>query len=270
MTLDAESLRLTASLAGFTFRFRGRDADWYRRTSTRLEGFAVPETGEAFQVDVEATRPAVAADMEREREQPARASWANGRLTLEGNTYRAEADFETRRASLIGPPNAYPVDGLLRWLLASLCEDGLLVHGTLLVDGRRAWLAAGPSGCGKSTLARLFPEYAASDELSAVRKAAGGGFIGFGLPFWSGKPLAARLEGIHLLRHGRRTERHRLGPGEAIRRLGPEVMWPGGSRDATDRRLATLGTLAETVPVWDLAFRPHRSVWAAICDEVDA
>lgn len=256
-------------LAGLRFLLRGDDPAWHRRILARYEGFLATSGAGAFVIDAAITCGADPADVAAERDTPPAATWSCERLALRAATFSAEADLGAGRGAVAGPALAYPVDALLRLLVAALLDDGLLVHAALLVDGDRAWLAAGPSGSGKSTLAALLPEHAAADELAAVRLGPGDGPLGCGLPFWRGRARQAPLAGIYVLRHAATCARARLTPREAMRRLAPEVVWPLGPCGAVDRRLGVLARLVDRVPVWDLGFRPEREVWSTIAREID-
>ena len=177
---------------------------------------------------------------------------------------RIAFDRRTGCGEIAGPLHRLAIDLALRHLLAEELTDGLLLHGALLAEGERAFLCAGPSGCGKSTLAGLLPEAALCDELAVARRAPGGGWRAWSLPFWHGRPGCGRLAAIHLLEHGPQAARRALAPREALRRLAPEVIWPAHDEGATGRALELLGALAAEVPVAVLAFRPEPEVWALI------
>jgi len=251
-------------LAGHRFLLRGPDDAWQRRILARYEGFIVEAGDDPFVVDVAAAGTLDPAAIAAERLTPPAAAWEGDKLRLGSTTFEAEADLDMRHATVTGPPLAYPVDALLRFLLAALLDDGLLVHAALLVEGDRSWLATGPSGSGKSTLAALLPERAAADELAAVRLRAGDVAVGHGLPFWRGRRTRAPLAGIYVLRHGRQCRRTRLDPKTALRRLAPEVMWPIGPPGQVDLRLTLATELISKVPAWELEFRPEAEVWDTI------
>lgn len=269
MTGPGHLHELYVELAGHAFLLRGDDPSWHHRALARYASFVSESGTNPFVIDVTTVAGTDPAAIVLERDTPPDSRWEAGRLVLRSRTYAADADLHARRATVKGPPLAYPVDALLRFLLAGLLDDGLLIHAALLVDGDRSWLATGPSGSGKSTLAALLPEHAAADELAAVR-AADGDVIGHGLPFWLGRRVHARLAGIYLLRHGPRCRRVRLDPRAALRGLAPEVLWPLGPPGATDHGLALLQRIVARVPVWSLEFRPHPEVWDTMTRGNDA
>ena len=164
---------------------------------------------------------------------------------------------------MAGPLATYPIDRLIQVLAYETAHHGLVIHGAALAEGDHGWLASGPSGCGKSTLAGLFPERALCDEFAALelddripRLAA--------LPFWQSRRGSATLCGIYLLQHGATDRRRRLRGGEAFARLRREVLWPTWDSAAMVRAFDTLGEALDRVPIWELAFRPHRDVWQVI------
>jgi len=271
VTIPAARPGFALELAGHRFTLRSDDPAWARRIRARYEGFLLsdlPAPKDAFEIEVATGRAVRSADLESELREPFAVSRRADRLQLHGAQFAAEADLALRRASVSGPPFTYPVDALLRQLLAHLLDDGLLIHAALLLDGeRQAFVASGPSGCGKSTLAGLLPEQAAADELVAVRLPPAGPPMAYGLPFWKGRPRQAPLAGVHLLRHAPACARTRLDPAAALRRVAPEVLWPAGPEAAVGARLDLLADLIARVPVWDLGFRPHPEVWETIAAE---
>ncbi len=202
------------------------------------------------------------------RQQPLRAQRGGDRLRLESDSFHLELDLKQRTGKLVGPLATYPIDRMIQMLWYETWDRGLIVHGAAFTDGERGWLASGPSGSGKSTLAALFPEAALCDELAAVhlddRPHLGS------LPFWESRPGSAPLCGIYLLRHGTYDRRRRVGSSEAFACLRREIVWPIFDPDALRRTFESLADLISRVPIWELAFRPTRDVWAVISQEPEA
>ena len=191
------------------------------------------------------------------------------RLRLASETFTMELDACHRRVELTGPLATYPLDRLIQTLWYESHRQGLMIHAAALAEGGRGWIFSGPSGVGKSTLAGLFPEHALCDEFVALTLDGASPRLG-SLPFWTSRRGNAELAGIHLLRHGCRDHRRRLDTGEAFARLRREVVWPTFDPDALNRAFTTLCQLIESVPVWELAFRPGREVWRVIQSEAAA
>ncbi len=203
------------------------------------------------------------------RRQPLRSRRHGPRLRLASDTFEIELDSSAGSARLAGPLATYPVDRLIQTLWYESQPRGLMIHAAALAEGRRGWIFSGPSGTGKSTLASLFPERALCDEFVALTLGDAGPRLA-ALPFWASRRGGAALAGIHLLRHGDRDRRRRLGAGEAFARLRREVVWPTFDPGHLRRAFDTLCDLVEAVPVWELAFRPHRAVWSEIRREAAA
>ena len=185
-----------------------------------------------------------------------------GSLTLEHPRFRVAIDRRRRRGALRGPRHRFPVDAVVRHLLAE--EPGtLLVHGAVLVAGERAWVAAGDSGRGKTTLAGLLPECACCDELGLIEER-DGGWQARSTPFWHGRPATGRLRAVHLLEHGASHRADRLAPAAAARELARQVVWPDWWPERVDAALERLARLVERVPVFRLRFRPDRDVLAVL------
>ncbi len=199
-----------------------------------------------------ASRMAVRAEAVQVLERP-------GGFALRAATFGADVDLDRRWAVLRSPGAAYPLDALLRHLLPALVPDGLVLHGAGLVADGRGVACCGPSGAGKTTLAGLLPAWAVCDELVALRRAQGRPRL-FALPFWKARPAEADLVAVHVLRHGPQHARRRLGLAEALRALVRHTLWPVHAPDASHSALEVAASLAEAVPVWDLAFAPRADV----------
>ncbi len=203
------------------------------------------------------------------RRHPLRSRRDGARLKLASETFEMELDASHRRVELAGPLATYPLDRLIQTLWYESHEGGLMIHAAALADAGRGWIFSGPSGVGKSTLAGLFPEHALCDEFAALSLDGPTPRLG-SLPFWHSRRGSAELAGIHLLVHGKADRRRRLAPGEAFARLRREVVWPTFDGEALNRAFGTLCRLIESVPVWELAFRPGREVWSVIQGEAAA
>lgn len=193
-------------------------------------------------------------------------SRTDGVLMLETPSSRVSIDLDRCRGRIEGPLCRTSVDHLVRHTLPEvLAGDGLVVHGALVASGSRSWICAGPSGCGKSTLAALVPDRRFCDDL-CVARFDGSRWRAEALPFWHGRPLSARLEGVYLLRHGDEHRRHRLPAGESVRRLAREVLWPSDGSPVLGASWEALLGLVEEVPVSELEFRPDADVWTVLSE----
>ena len=181
--------------------------------------------------------------------------------TTPGDEFHFDFDIEAGLGLLECAPASGNLDVAVRQLLPHLI-DGAVFHAALLSDGDSAFLCCGDSGAGKSTLCALLPDHALSDELAAVVS----GGVGHALPFWRARVGSAPLAGAFLLAHDTEHHRVRRDPGTAFRELSHHVLWPLGDEIAMHRCLETVGSIAQTVPVWRLGFRPEPGVWATITD----
>ena len=180
-----------------------------------------------------------------------------------------EAAFSTspsqQRITLKGACHPRFLDTVLIEVLPALLEPSLVVHGTLLRDGSRAYLCCGQSGAGKSTLAAMLPEHALCDELAAIRPT-DGGFEGVSLPYWVARPGSAPLASVFILEHATSHRRTRIAPGEAIRELRRHICWPTENANAMTATFTTLTRLVQEVPVYRLGFRKDPGVWDVITE----
>ena len=126
---------------------------------------------------------------------------------------------------------------------------------------------SGPSGSGKSTLVGLFPDHALCDEHAAIRLDGQADLVS-SLPFWRGRRGTTPLEAIYLLEHATKNRRRRLSAFEAATRLRPQVIWPTFGSDNLRKAFDTFCSVIERVPVWELGFRPEKSVRSVLTGEV--
>lgn len=232
--------------AGVVFGFPSADERWRRALRRRFSGFLTRE-GTDFTVT-------------REGVEEGRTGAEDARFP---GPFGAAVDLADRSARL--PSRAGPAQAgyLLRALLPSLLEDGLVFHAAVLLDGGRGFLCCGRSGAGKSTLATLAGSRAGCEELGAVCRDAGGWSVRT-LPFRRSRRARAPLAGVYLLRHAARNERRRLSPSEAAREAARHVFWPESDVPSGRRSFELLAELVEQVPVWDLGFLPEASAIAEV------
>jgi len=228
---------LTVHFAGSTVKFEvpGREeADLLR---DRFQGFSTDPSGD--------TQPFM------------RLLWR----IKQGPEFHFDFDRKTGRGLLECSGVIGNIDVAVRQLLPHLI-DGAAFHSALLIDHGRSYLCCGASGAGKSTLCSLLPDYAQSDELSAV--IAGG--TGHALPFWNARAGTAPLAGVFLLSHAAAHCRTRLDSASAFREISHHVLWPRDDEHAIKRCLETVSAIVRDVPVWRLGFRPDPGVWALISE----
>ena len=165
------------------------------------------------------------------------------------------------------------IDSFVRILysLALIDATGVVVHGASLVRDGRAYLFSGPSGAGKTTVARLSPDATLlSDELSIVR-IVDGKAVCFGTPFrgelnLAGQDRAAPLAGVYFLRQGLRHAVEALKPERALARLLANVLFFAREPDVTAKVFDIAADIVDTVPCFELSFRPDAGFWEVIRD----
>lgn len=198
------------------------------------------------------------------------------RFSVRRRDFAGTVDVGARTADVTltspdGISNDVSIDSFVRILysLALVEAHGLLVHAASLVWDGGAYLFCGPSGSGKTTVARLSTDAALlSDELSIVRIAEGHP-VCFGTPFrgelaLAGEDRAGPLVGIYFLHHGGRHAVAALKPRRALARLLPNVLCFAREADMAGAVFRIAADLVETVPCFDLSFRPDPGFWEVI------
>jgi len=79
--------------------------------------------------------------------------------------------------------------------------------------------------------------------------------------------FAGPLEAIYLLEHATKNRRRRLSVRDAAKRLRSQVIWPAFGHDNLRNAFDTFCGVIEQVPVWELGFRPEKSVRSVLTGE---
>ncbi len=183
---------------------------------------------------------------------------ASGQLSFASPTPAVDADYFVRTACA----------------LLALQRGGLLFHAAGVVRGARAFVFFGHSGSGKTTIARLSaPALILNDDLVILRPQAGCWYV-YATPFSHPKqvqPSAPHAAPLALLLHLVQNQHTFLNPASAslstasIIANAPVVSAdPQRSSQLFDR----IQSLVESVPVFDLHFRPDASFWPLIESQV--
>jgi len=169
-----------------------------------------------------------------------------------------------------GTPVA-PLDSSLDQLLVTnwLAKgNGALVHACGIVDSQgRGHLFLGQSGAGKSTMARLWQDQPGIEVLSddrVILRKKEGSFWMYGTP-WHGdarsaSPGCAQLKGVYFLEKGRENELIPLKGADTVGRLFTCSFPLFYSSEAIEFILNFFGELVNTLPCYELKFRPDQRV----------
>lgn len=201
----------------------------------------------------------------------------NMTLSISDDTSRARFDFKTGEGLIrLNPARLLvPLGAFLRniiTLLLSLHDNGLLMHACGVLYEEEAYLFVGRSGAGKTTVSRALDYLPTiSDDLLLVTPSPGG----FGVwphPRWGDRQSGSfqnrpyRINSIYLLCQDTGVFVKRLCPARAAAHLLTVPHVPV-NRIPAARILENTQRLAETVPVYELHFRPDPSFWEKILEE---
>ncbi len=185
---------------------------------------------------------------------------ADGALAIAGDDFQARVEPDRRFARVISPPERFPVEAVVRVLLADflLAREGLLLHSVGVgLDGRAA-VFVGQSGAGKTTLGGLCRQaglFCLSDELVAIVPT-GGGYRAFGTPWNVGASAHAELRMLGLLEHAPSPSVHEQPAAELLRTVLPNALMPDLSPSTRARMFRLACTLIGSVQRVRLRFAP--------------
>ena len=170
-------------------------------------------------------------------------------------------------------PLEYPADELLitNYLASGV---GVEVHGCGLVDRESGGhLFLGHSGAGKSTTARLWETFRAPEILSDDRiilRLHNGELWMYGTP-WHGEaafaaPGSAKLDRIHILRHGTQNRFAALPQARAVGEVFARSFPPFHSPAGLEKTVEFIKRALDAAPGYEFEFLPDRSSVAAVLE----
>lgn len=166
----------------------------------------------------------------------------------------------------VGPKTTYPavLNMLLFGLLSVVaCNNGLLLHASLVEYEGRAVAFTASSGTGKSTQADLWHDHLGAEIMNGDRafiRRFEGEWRAYGSP-WSGsspyvRNVKAPLASIVVLKQAPENRIRRLNAVEVMAYLYNNVRYPFWDEEATAASLETLDALIGEIPIFLLECRP--------------
>jgi hypothetical protein len=255
-------------IGGTGIRISTSDAAFEEVLRTQYAGFIEPDCGESIELTIHPAPPSPAdpdADIEVRNE---------GKLwTMDRGDFHASYDPAARSGSIRQNANRHGIDSVIRIIHSlTLAEgSGFLLHAASAVRSDRAFLFAGPSGAGKTTISSLLPADAhlLTDEISCIRKPAGGAWMAFGTPFAGdlarpGENRQARIEAVFILRHGDENRVRPLNAAAAVRAILRNVLFFADDTFLTRLLFDSVCEFVESIGVFELSFLPDERVWSLI------
>lgn len=163
-------------------------------------------------------------------------------------------------------PFYYPLPEIITILLLSR-ERGVLLHASAIDDKGHGLIFSGPSGAGKSTLAQIWKKHPGvvllSDDRAILRKGTTGYRL-YGTP-WHGdakiiSPESVSLSQIFIIQHANNNYAFPIKPIDAVSRLLTQSFSPYWNSQGMAYTLNFLSQVSQSIPVYELGFKPNASV----------
>jgi hypothetical protein len=258
---------IVIEIGGIPIRFFSNNADFDSMLMRRYAGFLSQSTRSSLDVEVILTDP-----QRSPNDDPLVVCYRNGEWLIRRGDFEARWSPIARRATLRQSINPWSCDSALRVLHSLMLaeSDGFLLHAAGVISTNGAALFSGVSGAGKSTIAGLAPNHVQllTDEISYIRKV-GDTYHAWGTPFTGelnmpGKNVSASIRTLYFLAHGSDNRLVPIAPQMAVRRLLRNILFFASKPDLVSRVLNCGCAFVETIPAYELIFRPDAEVWRLV------
>ena len=204
------------------------------------------------------------------------------RLLYWAYEFAGRLDLEQRRAELAlttasGPEFERGLENFLRALTADyvLLHGGLLLHGSCVVRGGRAYVFFGPSGSGKTTVTHLSPhDMVLSDDLTLLERGRDESgtmrFYAAGIPFGMAHHRVPDTRGrfpvasLNRLVQSMDVRREALRGAPALAEVAGSLPFAMAEERTAGRALEIAGELLREVPAYRLHFRRDDAFWGVV------
>jgi len=159
-------------------------------------------------------------------------------------------------------PLEYPLDGFILYYLTAINGD-IMIHASGVNIARHGFLFSGISGKGKTTIAGLWDESGAKiihDDRIILRNT-GSGYSMFNTPVYrDDKPLESPLTRIFIIEHGISNKMKLVRGASAVSLVMANCIQHNWDAGLIARLLGSVSIMCSSIPVYQLFFRPDRSV----------
>jgi hypothetical protein len=195
------------------------------------------------------------------------AVWQANKFFCRQELFDARIDFARQKAEFLsGDPSNIGV--MFRFLCSTILAKagGLLLHSCAILEKGSAYVFFGPSESGKTTIARISNEKTVlTDETTALLRKCGAWFA-YATPFAGefGQPRqnnGGPIKAMFALNKDSRFRHYLKKPGGAARELSRSVLLNNADFGMIQRTLASLESLASSVPCYDLHFKAQPRIW---------
>lgn len=155
--------------------------------------------------------------------------------------------------------------------MAIVKKGGLLLHASAVADGNFSYVFCGPSESGKTTIARLLQEKdVLTDETTAIINK-DNRYYAYATPFFGElgkitKNTGAPIKAVFFIHKGNGFSHRRKSRFEATQDFLYNTILRGRDVELTEKILGNVSKLTESVPCYDLYFKPQAQLWDYIND----
>ncbi|MCJ7446406.1 MAG: hypothetical protein MUO72_01805 [Bacteroidales bacterium] len=159
-------------------------------------------------------------------------------------------------------PFEYPLDGFVLYYLTAINGD-IMIHASGVNIDRHGYLFSGISGKGKTTMANLWDKSGARiihDDRIILRNTSSG-YRMFNTPVYNDdKPLESSLDKIFIIDHGTSNKLLPVKGASAVSQVMANCIQHNWDSEIIARLLGSVSIMCSSIPVYNLFFRPDRSV----------
>lgn len=198
----------------------------------------------------------------------------NGAFYLKTAFFDVKGNYANGKIDVVSNYNMGVAD-LTRALFSVMAvkRGGILLHASAIADNDYSYVFCGPSESGKTTIARLSGERDVLTDESTAIISKDNRYYAYSTPFFGefgrvSKNMGAPIKAVFFIRKGNGFSHKRISKVEAMSDFLNNIILRGRDLALTEKVLDNVYKLANSVPCYELFFKPDAGLWRYINDNV--